>query len=42
MSKPSNVVSIQNPTIPVDQGIYEESSTQKVRLGTRLTVGDRT
>jgi len=30
-----------NPTIPVDQSIYEQSSTQKARLGTRLPVGDR-
>lgn len=42
MSLPSNIVSILSPTIPVDQGIYEESATQKARLGTRLEVGDRT
>jgi len=38
---PSNYVSRNNPTIPVDQGIYEESSTQKTKLGDRLQVGDR-
>ena len=42
MSIPSNIVSILEPQIPVSQGIYEESSTQKGRLGTRLRVGDRT
>lgn len=42
MSVPSNVVSILNPQIPVNQSIYETSTTQKTRLGTRLVVGDRT
>lgn len=41
MSVPSNVVQYLNPTIPVDQSIYEESTTQKTRLGTQLSVGDR-
>lgn len=41
MSLPGNLVSILNPTIPVDQGIFEVSSDQKARLGTRLQVGDR-
>jgi len=41
MSVPSNIISILEPQIPVDQGIYEESSTQKARLGTRLHVGDK-
>lgn len=41
MGIPSNVVSILSPTIPIDQSIYEESTTQKTRLGTRLAVGDR-
>ena len=41
MSIPSNIVSMLNPTIPVDQSIYEESTTQKTKLGTRLVVGDR-
>jgi hypothetical protein len=41
MSIPGNTVNIMDPTIPIDQGIYEESSTQKARLGTRLVVGDR-
>lgn len=41
MGKPSNVVSILNPTIAIDQSIYEESSDQKARLGTRLQLGDR-
>jgi hypothetical protein len=40
-SVPSNVVSVLNPTIPVNQSIYEQSDTQKTRLGTRLQVGDR-
>jgi len=42
MSLPSNVVSILNPTIPVNQGIYEQDTTQRAKLGTRLVVGDRT
>lgn len=42
MSIPSNVVSILNPQIPINQSIYEQSDTQKARLGTRLQVGDRT
>lgn len=41
MSVPSNVVKIMDPTIPVDQSIYEESTTAKARLGTRLHVGDK-
>lgn len=41
MSVPSNIVSILNPTIPIDQGIYEESATLKTKIGTRLQVGDR-
>ena len=41
MSVPSNYVSRSNPQIPVDQGIYEESTTQKAGIGTRLAVGDR-
>lgn len=41
MSIPGNTVSILDPQIPVDQGIFEESSEQKARLGTRLSVGDR-
>lgn len=41
MSVPSNFTSRSNPQIPVDQGIYEESSTQKAPLGQRLQVGDR-
>lgn len=42
MGVPSNAVSVLNPQIPVDQGIYEVSTTPKTRLGTRLQVGDRT
>ena len=42
MSNPSNIVSMQDPTIPFSQGIYEESSIQQAPLGTRLRVGDRT
>lgn len=41
MGIPSNEVSLLNPTIPVDQSIYEESSVQKTRLGVAITVGDR-
>lgn len=41
MSVPSNAVSILNPQIPVDQSIYETSTTQKAKLGTRLQVGER-
>ena len=41
MSIPSNIVSIMNPTIPIDQSIYEQSSTAKTKVGTRLVVGDR-
>lgn len=29
------------PTIPIDQSIYEESTTQKAPLGTKLVIGDR-
>ena len=39
-SVPSNKSQMQ-PTIPVDQSIYEVSTTQKAPLGTRLEVGDR-
>lgn len=42
MSLPSNVVNMLDPQVPVDQGIYEESTTQKAALGTRLRVGERT
>jgi hypothetical protein len=41
MSLPNNLVGVMNPTIPVDQGIFEESTTMKCRLGTRLAVGDK-
>lgn len=40
-SVPSNLVKQLDPIIPVDQSIYEESSTQKAKLGTRLQVGER-
>lgn len=40
MSVPSNKSQWQ-PTIPIDQGIYETTTTQKAPLGTRLEVGDR-
>jgi hypothetical protein len=40
-SVPSNAVQQLNPTIPVDQGIYEVSTTQKTKLGTRLQVGEK-
>lgn len=41
MSNPSNLVNVLSPTIPIDQSIYEVSTAQKARLGTRLVVGDR-
>jgi hypothetical protein len=30
-----------NPIIPIDQSIYEESTTQKAPLGTKLELGDK-
>lgn len=42
MSTPSNIVSMQDPQIPINQGIFEEDSTQRAPLGTRLRVGERT
>ena len=39
--KPSGAPTMWQPTIPIDQSIYEASSTQKAPLGTRLEVGDR-
>lgn len=30
-----------NPTIPIDQSIYEESTVKKAPLGTKLEIGDR-
>lgn len=42
MSVPSNVISVLNPQIPVDQSIYETSDTAKARLGTEIKVGERT
>ena len=42
MSVPSNVVSMRDPQIPIDQGIYEESTTLKTQPGTRLRVGNKT
>lgn len=42
MGVPSNAgVGRFNPTIPIDQSIYEQSTTQKAPLGTKLEVGDR-
>jgi hypothetical protein len=41
MGVPANTVNVLNPTIPIDQSIYEDSSTAKARLGTKLIVGDR-
>jgi len=40
MGVPSNKAQWQ-PTIPIDQSIYEASTTQLAPLGTRLEVGDR-
>ena len=41
MALPSNIVGQNNPTLPVDQGILEVSTTQRTKLGTRLQVGER-
>lgn len=41
-SVPGNTTNVFDPIIPVDQSVYEESSTQKARLGTRLRLADRT
>lgn len=39
---PSNAgVGKFEPAVPIDQSIYEESTTQKAPLGTKLVVGDR-
>jgi hypothetical protein len=40
MAVPSNQTNWQ-PTIPVDQSIYDEQSTQACPLGTKIVVGDR-
>ncbi len=40
MGTPSNVSQL-NPTIAVDQSIYEPDTTQRAPLGTRLGLGDR-
>lgn len=42
MSQPSAVGNKLDPQIPVNQGIYEVSTTQQAPLGTRIRVGDRT
>jgi hypothetical protein len=39
--KPSGAKSQWQPTIPIDQSIYEDSTVQKAPLGTELSVGDR-
>ena len=41
MGVPAELVNKFNPTIPIDQSIYEQSTTKKTQLGTRLEVGDR-
>ena len=38
---PASQVGFLNPTIPIDQSIYEQSTTKKAALGTRLEVGER-
>lgn len=38
---PATNVGRLNPTVPIDQSIYEESTVQKAPLGTRLEVGER-
>lgn len=40
MGAPSNLENL-NPTLPVDQSIYEPDTTQRAPLGTRLNLGDR-
>jgi len=40
-TKQGQFSSVFNPIIPIDQSIYEESTTQKARLGTRLELGGR-
>lgn len=40
MAVPSNFTNM-NPQLPVDQSIYEQDSTQRARIGTRIQVGDR-
>ena len=42
MGVPSNYTLRSNPTIPVDQGLYEQSTTKKTELGTKLEIGERT
>ncbi len=42
MGVPSNYTLRSNPTIPIDQGLYEQSTTKKTELGTKLEVGERT
>jgi len=39
--KPSVTRTAWQPTIPIDQSIYESNTTQQAPLGTRLEVGDR-
>lgn len=41
MSIPTNVVSVNDPVIPIDQSIYEPNTTQMAPLGTRLRLADR-
>lgn len=41
MSTPAAKQVNWQPTIPIDQSIYETSTTQKAPLGTKVTVGDR-
>ena len=41
MAFPSNAVRIHQPQIPVDQSIYEFSTSAKAKLGTKLEVGER-
>lgn len=41
MSYPSNQVLVDDPIIPIDQSIYEPSTTQKAPLGTKLRLAGR-
>jgi hypothetical protein len=40
MSNPSNLSNVLLPQIPVSQSIYEESTSQQARIGSRVVVGD--
>lgn len=41
MGNPASAKTMWQPTIPVNQSIYEDNTTQQAPLGARLEVGDR-